>query len=315
MPLPVELALQIFVIFLVIIDVAARPKEEHKVVAKLTTATLALLGFGLTIFTIARIIRDWSTLDPHALVNELLLPVWLTIAAIPCIYFIAVYMGYESLLAQMRFWNDFRRPSARAILGVISALKASPIDINGFRGLYAKRAARARSFGEARRAVRDFRDDRAADRVSKADARQRLITYAGVSGVNSDGLTLDRREFAETKQALRWLATCHMGWYQRDDRPNKYRSNLLSVLDDFSRQGLPGDHGIVMKVRKNGQAWYAFRTTPSGHVFGIGAVGAPPSQWFYDGVETPKSYPSTGSGWRSFMEPDRPEWREEPETE
>jgi hypothetical protein len=106
-----------------------------------------------------------------------------------------------------------------------------------------------------------------------------------------------------------------MGWYQREDRPNRYRPDLLAVLDDFSRQGLPGDHAITMKVRKDGQAWYAYRKTPSGRVFGIGADGAPPSQWFYDGTKAPQSYPAAGPGWSSFMESDRPEWSEEPETE
>lgn len=313
--LPLELVLQVFLLFVILLDVVARQKEEHKAVVKLTTTVLAVVGVALTAFTVRALILDWDTLDLNELVGQLLLPVWLTASAVPCVYLIALYAGYESLILHLKFWNDSRRPSLRALCGVVVALKGSLVDIGGFRGMPAKQAARSRSFHEARRAVQTFKRERASDRAARAEAKQRLVTHAGASGVDGDGLQLDRREFAETKRALRWLATCHMGWYQREDRPDAYRADLLSVLDDFSQQGLLGDHGIVMKVRRDGQAWFAYRATPSGHAFGIGAVGAPPSLWFYDGSEAPKSFPTRGGGWTSFMEPDRPEWREEPPTD
>ena len=76
------------------------------------------------------------------------------------------------------------------------------------------------------------------------------------------------------------------------------------------QQGLPEPHGIVMKVCKDGQAWYAYRATPAGHIFGIAASEKPP-QWFLDGSRPPSGYPSKKSGWTSSMELERPEWREE----
>jgi hypothetical protein len=100
-----------------------------------------------------------------------------------------------------------------------------------------------------------------------------------------------KSQFAATKDALGWLASCHIGWYQNEDRPNTYRDDLLNILNNFSHQGLPDPHGIVMKVRKDGQAWYAWRETPSGYVFGIGASEAPPSQWYWDGPQPPRGYP------------------------
>lgn len=309
--LPLELVLQVFLLVVVPLHVVARQKGEHKFVARLTTAVLIVVGLGLTTFTIFELVRDWDALNPWELAEQLLLPVWLTAFAVPCLYLIGLYAGYESLHLHLKFWNDSRRPRLRALAAVAVELKGSLVDINSFRGISARLAARTDSFQEARKAVQAFKHERARDIADRAEAKQRLVTYAGVPGVDRDGLQLDRREFAETKRALRWLATCHMGWYQREDLPNIYRSDLLSVIGDFSQQGLPGDHGIVMKVRNDGQAWHAYRTTPSGHVFGIGALGAPPSEWYYDGKEPPTSFPSRGTGWTSFMEPDRPEWGEE----
>jgi hypothetical protein len=107
-----------------------------------------------------------------------------------------------------------------------------------------------------------------------------------------------KREFEQTRQALQWLATCHMGWYQRDEDGGFYRPELLDRLgNDFTRQGLPADHGIVIHVRRDGQAWYAYRQAITGWVFAIGASEAPPSQWLYDGAVPawlPRNRPQMG---------------------
>jgi hypothetical protein len=106
-----------------------------------------------------------------------------------------------------------------------------------------------------------------------------------------------------------------MGWYRNQDRPDEYRPDLLDILTDSKQLQLESDEPIHMKVRKDRQAWYAYRRTPSGHVFGIGARGAPPSQWFYDADVPPSGYPSnSATGWTGYLAPERPEWRDEPAT-
>jgi hypothetical protein len=311
MSLPAELILMLFSLFVGMLDLVARQKVEFKPVARLTSTMLIIVGLGLVSFTVYRLADDWHRLAIRDVVNQFVLPVWLTVASVPCIYVIALYMGYDSLLVNMSLWNNNRKPSAAALAGVVRELKGSLVDISQFRGIAARQAATTTSFRVARQAVHDFKQKRADDRAVRAAARGRLEAFAGVPGTDSDGLMLDRREFAETKEALRWLATCHMGWYQNEDRPDTYRPDLLSALGDFIHQGLPEDHGIQMKVRKDGQAWYAYRVSPSGYVFGIGANGPPPSQWFYDGSHPPSGYPSAKGGWTSIMESDGQEWQEE----
>lgn len=63
-----------------------------------------------------------------------------------------------------------------------------------------------------------------------------------------------------------------------------------------------------MKVRGDGQAWFAWRRTTTGWVFGIGAKGPPPSEWFYEGPEPPKGYPDSGPGWGSNAFERGPNW-------
>lgn len=314
LPLWAEFIVQGFLSFVVLVNAVALTDSKYKAAAKLTSGILIAGGLALLIYTIVQLIQNWNTLDLRDVLNQFLLPIWLTLAAIPSLYVIGLFMGYESLLLHMSFWNDRRRPRFRAIAGVAFELRGALVDINQFRGFPAKRASRTHSFRNARRAVQDFKRDREADQAARAQARQRLIDNAGVKGTDSAGRQLDRREFAATKEALRWLATCHMGWYQRDDRPDTYRRDLLDVLGEFSQQGLPEPHGIVMKVRKDGQAWYAYSATPSGYIFGIGASEKPPSLWFWDGSRPPSAYPSKKSGWTSSLEVDRQEWRGEART-
>jgi hypothetical protein len=105
-----------------------------------------------------------------------------------------------------------------------------------------------------------------------------------------------------------------MGWYRNEERSDEYRADLLDVLSGLRQFEFESDEPIIAKVRKDGQAWYAYRRTPSGHVFGMGASGPPPSQWFCDAPTPPSGFPSkTSAGWTDFMSPDRAEWRPEPE--
>jgi hypothetical protein len=123
----------------------------------------------------------------------------------------------------------------------------------------------------------------------------RLREYTGVQGTEEEGRQLDQREFDVTRQALQWLATVQMGCYHNSAR---YKREALDLADP-SRLGLPADHGIHMVVRDDGQAWYAWRRTPSGWCLGIGAAGPPPDQWLGDGPQPPDGFPGYDAWWGS----------------
>jgi len=314
LPLYLEIPLLVFAVFVGTLDAVAKTRAEYRTVARLTTAILIGIGILLILVTVNGLHEHWQELKPNEIRNQFLLPIWLTVGTLPCIYLVALYAGCESLISNLTFWNDRTRPPLRTLAGAAIELRGSLVDVAGFRGLSARRAVEAGSFAGARTAVREFKRERDEEQAARAAARQRLADNAGVNGMDEHGLVLDRREFKETKEALDWLATCHMGWYQREDLPNKYRVDPLDVLGDMVSRGLPEEHGIRMKVRRDGQAWYAYRATLSGHIFGIGAVGAPPSKLYYDGKAAPNGFPTANRGWSGFMDETRPEWRDEPQT-
>ncbi|MGH7930737.1 MAG: hypothetical protein ACREQV_23445 [Candidatus Binatia bacterium] len=206
----------------------------------------------------------------------------------------------------MKVTTGLKRTALKARLGVMLGLRTRLLDICSFGGRYAQQAGRAKTVKGGMKAVRDFRTERAAKAAEEQARLDRLEAYAGVEGVDEAGRQLDRREFDETKSALRWIATCHHGWYNNS---NRYRRDLLTILNDFQQHGLPANHGIVMKVRKDGQAWYAYRRTVTGWVLGIGAKEGMPGQWFYDGPEPPASYPGRGNGWGEAVHTEAINWK------
>lgn len=292
-----ELALQVTLGLLAVLRSAADTKEEHRIVRRTLDILLTLAVVLIAIHTIIWLSQDWRQVDWIHETRKLLLPIFLTISAIPFLYASSLLMRYEEMLVRMRTRAKNRRPTRRAKLGMILKLRGRRTDIHDF-SKSIHRADNARTVRDGIAAVKDFQADQRKRDTEDQERRDHLEAYSGVDGDNEDGRRLDQREFEESKKALLWLATCQMGWHR--NRGNTYRPELLQVLSDsdiFQRHGLPGDHGIVMHVCENGQAWYAYRETISGWVLGVGASEAPPDQWYYDGPHAPSSFPSPGNGW------------------
>jgi hypothetical protein len=156
--------------------------------------------------------------------------------------------------------------------------------------------ANATSFSEARQSAANFQELLREKNRMERERQKRLVRYVGSQETDANGRQLDRREFEETMRALRWLASCQMGWYRRE---NRYREDLLMNIlgNDFTRQGLPRESGIMMRVSEDGQSWYAWRCTVTGWCFAIGASGPPPNQWTYDGLEPPSGFPGEDPAW------------------
>ncbi len=294
------------VVLLVGVRTVAAHDDKQAGVRKLMDGLLSLVTLGLLIYTVTYLVQDWSQVDKGQEVRKLLMPIWLTLGAMPFAFVFALIAVYGQVFTRMKMTTDRRRTTVRARLGVILALRTRLLDIQAFAGQYAKQAGRVRTVRGGIEAVRDFRANRAAIAAEEQARLDRLEVYAGIEGVDETGRQLDRREFDETKDALRWIATCHMGWYNRRKR---YRRDLMTFVNDFTLQGLPGEHNVVMKVRKGGQAWYAYRRTATGWVLGIGANKGTPDQWFYDGPEPPTSYPAPGHGWGEAVHMETVNWQ------
>lgn len=294
-PLLVEVPLQPIAFVAIALPLVAR-EPKHQPLRSLAGWISALIGFSALGWTILAAIDQWDTLDHGLLLREAALPIWLTLGAVCFLYPFTLVIAYEGLFRRMQW-----RASGKRVWGQLLAVLAyAGPRLSVLRDLQAAgeyNVVYTDGFLKALRAIRDVRRERRAQDETEHAAAQRLIHNAGLEGWDDAGQRLDQREFSETRKALQWLATCHMGHYRREDR---YRQDLLPLVEShFIRDGLPEGHGIVMEVADDGQSWYAYRQTVAGWYFAIGASGPPPDQWCYDGSEPPAGFPDDG-GWSRF---------------
>jgi hypothetical protein len=155
-----------------------------------------------------------------------------------------------------------------------------------------------------------------ADAEGKRRRAERWQANAGSDQADEHGARVDDREFSATREALRWLWTCHAGWYRRLGR---FSEDMLDIaLGGSDAKKLPSPHGVEMRLGEDGQTFWALRRTVSGWYLGIGADitdkhGRPDAtitQWLWDAAAAPTSAPAAGvPGWSSMWDDTPPNWR------
>lgn len=304
--LAVELLLQLVFAVLAIMSVVAGRRQEYRQVKGFADGLMTCAGVGLLLYVVASLISNWNTVDKGDLAQQLMLPVWLTIGVLPFIYLLGLFAAYELAFVRIDWKSKARRRlRIQQKVALLMSFHMKAAEIGDFRGPWQFKLAESSSFRSARRVIANFRQMQLEAEREAAVRCERLLRYAGVDGVDEDGCRLDRREFEPTTGALRWIGTCHMGWY-RNNAANRYRADLLSfALDGHAAGQLPSPHGIEMRVSDDGQKWFGWRRTVSGWVFAIGAAGPPPDQWEYDGPVPPTGFPGEDPAWGTG--PHRPE--------
>ncbi|TCU86064.1 hypothetical protein EDF48_103369 [Curtobacterium sp. PhB191] len=285
-----ELLLQVVATALVMLNSVAATRREWASVRKVTGGLLSVIGVGLVLWTTAAIIRDRDALDWVGLFRSFLLGVWLPALLLPFFYGAAFLMVAETVSVRLRLVSSATRLPIRVHIAVLLGLRMRVKLASRFIGRY-NQVATSRSFREASSFMRTFR--REVHEQDEAE-RQRLATLeanTGLAGVDANGAQLDRREFHETKERLRWVSVCEMGRYEgNDDRYWSDADGLTDTIVDALKHGLPAEHGITVQTAPDAQRWRAWRVLPSGWVLAIGGSGWR-SEWVYAGPNAPGSWP------------------------
>lgn len=296
-----ELVLQPVLFFLVVGPAFAAmdqgSPDDMARTRRVSTCCLSLLGVGLVAFSLSQAYLHWCEIDVRTLGLEVLLPIWLTVGVLPYVYGVAVYATYESIYYQSGIYDSRRWRRARATALALLMFRLGLMEASSLRNYWLRKVVVAPDIRSAYRAIREFRSDLERRRRRDEEERSRLELHAGSDEVDEEGRRLDRREFKETMDTLRWLSTCQMGWYKR--LGGRYHPGLLEFALEGREGGLPPDVEITMKVAEDGQAWFACYRTVSGWCFAIGAGGPPPELWEFDGPEPPLGFPGRDSSWGS----------------
>lgn len=296
LPLPAELALIPITTLLVGIEVVAAREEEHHRVAGCARGLLAVFGLTLVTVGLVRAATNFDTLDLAHLGRQALLPIWMTAGLLPFVNLLALYAKYESV-GNMIDWRSKQGWRQRTIvkLAVVREYGIKARSLGQFTNPAAMKVAEANSWREARKSIRAHRSQVSKKESDERAAAARLQRFAGIKGVDEDGRQLDRREFEQTCAALRWLHSCHMGWWRRE---NRYTAGLLErISSPHDSHGLTPDAGYTEVVSDDGTNWYAWRRAVTGWVFAIAAADSPPDQWLYDGADPPDGPPFEDPRW------------------
>ena len=105
-----ELIIIPLISFIVILDIVAGYKNEHRAVKKLTQSILSIIGITLFIFAIKEIfIRSGEFINVDT-AKIFLLSIILTILYLPFLYLFVLYMRYENLYLRIGFRFDKNDP-------------------------------------------------------------------------------------------------------------------------------------------------------------------------------------------------------------
>lgn len=295
-PFWIEFILQPILTMLILLELVAKQDPKAAPVAQVLEWVLAILGLVFILGTLYQVGTHINEFDSTQQFRTFAMLIWLPIASMPFIYGLSWAMSFEQIAGQLRWRLGDRGVPVWMKAAVMIGFNRHLHHLGRFRGDGPRAVSESASFKEALTAVGTARDHLQGQERARTEAVARLERFAGAKGNDEEGRRLDRREFTETRSALQWLATCHVGWYQRDDG-GRYRRDLLDILGDLSNGGLPEPQGIQMRVSKSAQSWYAWRRTVSGWVFAIGASEEPPNEWLYDGPEPPRGFPGHDRAW------------------
>jgi hypothetical protein len=103
LPLPVELFLFPFLFFLVAMSAVAEMKEETAVAAHVANAVLGIIGIGLVVFVVVKLVTGFGDADWAHVGRVLFLPVWLTVGLLPAVYALGFYAACDSTFRRIGF--------------------------------------------------------------------------------------------------------------------------------------------------------------------------------------------------------------------
>jgi hypothetical protein len=164
LPLWAELLLQPILVVAAALYAVARTQNKYAGCASALTALFIGVGLGDFIYVTVSLATDWSTTNWRSVSMGVLLPVWLTIGLLPCVYLLALYSACQSIVtrAGIDAGPGLRltpRRRFRAWVALATGFGLRPRAISTFTGPWPRRLGTTGSLGQARAVIRRFRDE------------------------------------------------------------------------------------------------------------------------------------------------------------
>ena len=118
---------------------------------------LSIIGLVVIGFATINLIRNWHQIDWADTLRRLVLPVWLTLGVLPCLYGISLVFNYQQAFRLIRWASQDPAAVTRAQLALIAELHLRSHLVGCFAVPWPNRLTEASSLREARRVVREYR--------------------------------------------------------------------------------------------------------------------------------------------------------------
>ena len=82
----------------------AESDEKYTAVKKIITTALSIIGIGLLLYSLFTIFQDFDNFVTRQNLLDFILPPLMSLAYLPFVYFIALFMTYEVLFIRLRFF-------------------------------------------------------------------------------------------------------------------------------------------------------------------------------------------------------------------
>lgn len=283
-----ELLLQPLLALLALTLAYSRHKGESRKVVGCLTAALAVVGAFLLLWTTVQVAANFDFYLTSEFARQLALTVWLPFVLFPFLYFVAVLSAIELILMRARVMRS--NAPLRVKFGVIVGLRFSIRFAKALRGAH----SHILEEGTFRATLSAMKDFRAGVRRREQRERQRradLVSLRGVAGEDEDGAQLDRREFHETKNVLKYIGGMQAGQLSR--RGGRFWDDQT---DAAVGDKLPAPHGVSVETSRDQKRWRAWRRLPSGFVLGIGGISRT-EEFEYAGFDVPAGWPGEAPEW------------------
>lgn len=197
-----ELVLQPALTLVLLMAGVSALKPEHLLVKRFLDRLVALIGFAFLAYVLRQTFLHWRDLSGHELLQQFLLPIWLTAGLFPFLYLLHLFIAYDSALRAVNWATSDRRARWKARYAIVRHFHIRSFELRAFPPIWIRRVTSARNLEEVHQVVAEFRGGRRA----VAEAKERAVAcekqFAGSDETDSDGHRLDRREFDATMNGV-----------------------------------------------------------------------------------------------------------------
>lgn len=244
---------------------------------------------------------DWASV-----IREVSVSIYIPLLMLPFAYLFAFIAASESVLVSLKFLNQEMKNNVRlaTFLGFRFSLRYAKC----FHGQWRIDAAQSHNFQEVSALMQRYRRVVRQRAQANKDRERRIEQFTGVKGEGPHGRWLDRREFYETKEALKHIFNVQMAQFRNGGKG--YLDDKLVLFQAGGFGELPDDPEIEILVREDRKAWCAWRRTVSGFYLGAGGTEDVEGIWRYASTEPPRTFPAADAqGWMDQRDGrESPDW-------